>query len=93
MNNLEKLTLIEGNFTTEEAKEILHNVFMTKIKFHEHKNFSSIERFGKDDATAVNRIPELKKELQRVNEIFAWAQQHHKGLHLSSEIQISFIEE
>lgn len=93
MNNLEKLTLIEGNFTTEEAKEILQNVFMTKIKFHEHKNFSSIERFGKDDEIAVTRIPELKKELQRLNEIFTWAQQHHKRLHLSSEIHISFIEE
>lgn len=93
MNNTEKLTFIEGNFTTEEAKEILQNVFATKIKFHELKNFSAIERFGKDDPIAQLRIPELKKELQRMNEIFTWAEVHHKRLHLSSEIVISFLEE
>ena len=51
MNKIEKLNLIEGNFSGEEAKEILMNVFLAKIHYHELKNFSSQERFGKDDIT------------------------------------------
>jgi hypothetical protein len=33
MNNIEKLNLIEGRFSDEEAKEILMNIFSTKINF------------------------------------------------------------
>ena len=39
MNKMEQLNLIEGNFSDEEAKEILMNIISTKIHFHEMKNF------------------------------------------------------
>ena len=51
-----KLKLIEGKFLHDEAKEILRNIFSAKINFHQMKNFSSQERFGKDDKTAVKKI-------------------------------------
>lgn len=92
MNTTQQLNLIEGNFTNLEAKEILQNVFATKLKFHELKNFSSIERFGKEDPVAMVRIPQLKNELLRLNEIFEWAETHQKGMHLSSNIDIFFFD-
>jgi hypothetical protein len=43
-----------------KAREILiMSVFLGKIDFHENKNFSSEERFGKVDLTALKN-PELQ---------------------------------
>jgi len=90
MNKLEKLTLIEGVFSQQEAKDILMNVFSAKIKFHELRNFSSNELFDKDDETAQKRIPELKKEIKKLQSILAEAETENKRIIISSEINISF---
>lgn len=92
MNKSEKLTLIEGKFLNEEASEILTNIFMTKIRFHEAKNFSSQVRIGKDDEIAQERIPALKKEFQKLQEILSEAKVNNKKLVISSEINISISE-
>ena len=49
MKNNNKLTLIDGTFSHLEAKEILSGIVASKINFHNIKNWSSRERFGKDD--------------------------------------------
>lgn len=92
MNKIEKLTLIEGEFFPDEAKEILANIFSTKIHFHEMKNFSSQERFGKQDEIAQQRIPLLQKELKKLNEILSEAKVENKKLLVSSHINISLID-
>jgi len=92
MKQIEKLQLIEGRFSGEEAKEILRNIFSTKIHFHEMKNFSSKERFGKEDATAKLRIPALKKELEKVDQIIQEAIQNNRHLSISSEIKLTLVE-
>lgn len=89
MNKIETLNLIEGNFSNEEAKEILMNIFSAKIHFHEMKNFSSMERFGKQDETAVKRIPELKSCMGKLLEIVEEAKSNNKKLVINSEINIS----
>lgn len=38
MNIIEKLTLIEGDFSFDEAKKILNSIFSSKINFHNIKN-------------------------------------------------------
>ncbi len=89
MNNIEKLTFIEGTFSDAEAKEILINVFTQKINFHQMKNFSSQERFGKVDAAASKRIIELKKGLGQAMSIVDEAKKNNLKLNISSEINIS----
>lgn len=91
MKDKNKLTLIEGVFSKEEAREILMNIFSTKIKFHELKNFSSQERFGKDDDTALHRIPELKKCIHTIEEIISKVE--NKKLIINAEVTISFSNE
>jgi hypothetical protein len=93
MSNFENLNLIDGVFSNEEAKEILMNVFSTKILFHELKNFSSEERFGKPDKTASKRIPELKKEVEKVLQILSEAKINNKTLRISSEINIKLLDD
>lgn len=92
MNKTEKLTLIEGTFSTEEAREILMNVFYTKINFHEVKNFSSIERFGEVDATAQKRIPHLKQAVEKLSKFLAEANTSKKQITINSEIILSISE-
>ncbi len=89
MNKTEKLSLIEGTFSDIEAKEILINVFTQKINFHQRKNFSSQERFGKVDATASKRIIELKKGMEQALAIVELAQKNKQNISISSEINIT----
>ncbi len=89
---MEKLQLIAGIFSNEEAHEILNNVFTAKIHFHAMKNFSSEERFGSPDAIARKRIPELTEELVKVERIIQEAKAKGKKLAISSEINIAFID-
>jgi hypothetical protein len=88
MNNFEKLTLIEGEFSDEEAKEILTSIFSSKINFHNIKNWSSNERFGTDDEIAEKRIPELRKNLAKLLEILSEAKAKKRRLVISSDITL-----
>jgi len=89
MKNTEKLTLIDGIFSHVEAKEILSNIFSSKINFHNIKNWSSQERYGKDDEIAQKRIPALKMEMQKLQGILSDAKVSNKKLVVRSEVNIS----
>ncbi|MFT5964202.1 MAG: 23S rRNA G2445 N2-methylase RlmL [Flavobacterium sp.] len=89
MKNTKELKLIDGHFSPDEAREILMNAFTGKIDFHENKNFSSEERFGTEDATALKRIPELLKSMDIISKIIEEAKQNNETLQITSEIQIS----
>jgi len=93
MKNKKKLTFIEGDFTYDEAKEILINIFSSKINFHTLKNWSSQERFGKDDEIAQKRIPALKNEMKKIEGILSEAKAKNKKLLVSSDIKISLLED
>ncbi len=93
MKNTETLTIIDGEFTNEEAKEVLLNMFSSKINFHNMKNWSSQERFGKDDLIAQNRIPALNNEVKKLELILTESKAKNLKLVISSEIKISFVEE
>ena len=88
MNKKQELKLIEGHFSPDEAREIVMNVFLSKIKFHQNKNFSSEERFGKEDVNAVKRIPELKKSMIAISELIDSAKQNNETLEITSEVKI-----
>jgi D-mannonate dehydratase len=93
MNNKENLTLIEGSFSVEEAKEILTSIFSSKINFHKIRNLSSQVRYGTDDEIAQKRIPALKTEMEKLQLIIAEAKAHNKKLMVSSEISIVLVDE
>lgn len=93
MNTIEKLTIIEGDFSFDEAKEILNSIFSSKINFHNMKNWSSQERFGKDDAIAQKRIPALRSEMKKLDAILSEAKAKNKIILVSSEINISLLED
>lgn len=91
MKQDETLKLINGEFTAEQAREILTNVITTKIHFHQMKNFSSLERFSKEDEIAMTRLPELKRELKRALAFLQTPEFSNKKIQIQSEIKISVI--
>jgi hemerythrin superfamily protein len=93
MNSNKKLQLIEGEFSFNEAKEILTSMFSSKINFHNIQNWSSQERYGKDDETAQKKIPLLKNEIEKLEEIILEAKANNKKLVINSEITISLKED
>lgn len=92
MKKTEKLTIINGDFTSDEAKEVLMDLFRSKINFHTVKNWSSQERFGKDDLIAQERIPALTNEMQKLEEILIEAKNNNKRIVVNSDIYISLEE-
>ncbi len=93
MNKIERLNLIEGSFTNEEASEILMKIFLTKINFHEKKNFSSQIRYGIDDETSKKRIPELKMQIEKLLEIVKEAKSKNQKMMITSEINIALFDD
>jgi DNA-directed RNA polymerase subunit F len=88
MAKLKKLSLIKGDFTILEARDILYNIFSTKINYHQRNNFSHKERFGKEDPIAKKRIPALKKELVKLEKVLDEAIANNSKLVINSEITI-----
>jgi hypothetical protein len=83
--------LINGTFSAEEAKEILTNVYGSKIQFHLIRNWSSSERFGHDDPESVKRLPELRRDFDRIKQMLSACDPDLK-ISISSTVQITIDE-
>lgn len=88
MKKKEVFNLIEGEFTPQEAMEVLTNLYNSKINFHKLKDFSSTERFGRPDETASKRIPALKKSLSQISAVVQAAAKEKKNLIIGATINI-----
>ncbi|MFN8359953.1 MAG: hypothetical protein U0264_08550 [Candidatus Kapaibacterium sp.] len=93
MKTSETLSIIEGNFTPGEANEILSQMISSKINFHNLRNLSSQERYGKDDEISHIRIPALWKEMEKLQAIVSEAYRNGKRLAVTSAIQIVLTDE
>lgn len=90
MKKEQNFKLIDGCFSPKESREIISSVFASKILFHKIKNLSSLERFGKEDETAINRIHHLKKSMENLFLILDEAEKKGCKLEVSSKISIQF---
>ena len=81
--------LINGQFTPEDARELLIDLFSRKTNFHEIKNFSANERFGKDDPTHTNRIAALTNSMEQLQQLFREVGDTGKKLEIRSVVSIS----
>ena len=82
-----KVDFINGDFSSKEALEILSQVYAHKIRFHELKNFSHIERFGTTDKTSLKRIKELKRSIKHINTHLKRAQK--QSIYIQSDITLT----
>jgi hypothetical protein len=84
-----KLSLINGIYSPEEAKEILMNVFASKIQFHELKNLRSIVINDVEDPSSVLRVRQLRQAIDEFNLLLKQAEENNLELSINSLIEIS----
>lgn len=89
MKKTQKIQLIKGLFTNEEAKEILFNLVNTKINFHNLKNFSSDERSGKSDEVGFKRVIELTEAKEIISQIINYTTKENLKIKIDTDILIT----
>lgn len=93
MKDEKEYTLINGTFSALEAWEIIRNLYTSKIRFHEMRNFSMKERFGKDDSATIKRISELKESLHAVSDLLNQGGSGKLNYEIISKVSITVLEE
>ena len=88
MKKTETIDLIKGTFTPREAQELLLELLNSKINFHNRKDFSSRERFGKPDAEAVQKLHHLTESRNKVRTLISQLINEEKSVTLNSTIEI-----
>lgn len=83
--------LIKGEFTPDEALEILVYLFDKKINFHQLKSFSSEIRFGDEDQKSVKRYKELKLSKASMVEFMQSAKEQGRKLKINSNVTIEIL--
>lgn len=84
---LKQFTLIDGDFTQKEAKDVLINLINYKIQFHNRKIFSTKERLGETDEVSANRLIELAETLKDLKALLN-SLEEDANLIVSSKIDI-----
>lgn len=88
MKTIERLTLLNDSFTNDEAKDILLHLFNSPINFYNIKNWSKQERYRKDDEVSQGRIPALRKEIEKLQDILTQSKNTNKKIKVNTEICI-----
>ena len=91
MNKSESITLIDGQFSSDDAFVLLTNLYSSKIKFHQLKNFSSLERFGKEDEISLKRISKLNENLETILTLMKEANAGENRIEIKSVVHINFL--
>lgn len=89
MKTKKSLKIIDGDFSHEEARQILMSMFLSKIDYHIQKNWSSQERYGETDVNAMMRVASLKNEMKKLETLLDEAKSENKRLLINSEILIT----
>jgi hypothetical protein len=88
----QELELIKGEFSAEDARDILLQLFTDKINYHQARNLSSLERFGKLNDISVRRLPELKFQIQKINDLFKNADLSGATIKIQATVNIEITE-
>lgn len=90
MKKMKTIKLIAGQFSPEEARDILYSLLRSKIEFHCQKDFSSQERFGEPDLESKKRVAELREAKEELFALMQQALEENRKVKIASEIIISF---
>ena len=85
---MNQYTLIEGEFTPEEAREMLMNLVCEKIRFHEVQILAKQERKEDGFARHEERIADLKTTRSKLKELIKLSEQSGQSLKLSAVLAI-----
>jgi hypothetical protein len=88
----DQFELIQGEFTPDDAQDIVINLIQKKINFHSTRNFGNFIRFGSaDEEWSLKRIADLKQSEEEIRKLINQAKKEGKNLKIQSNISIEFI--
>jgi hypothetical protein len=88
MNNSNQFKLISGEFSNEQAKAVLTDLYSSKIKFHSICALRHEEKFAKKSSFHADKIIELKLERDAILKFLESASPDEK-LKIESTISIT----
>jgi uncharacterized membrane protein YgaE (UPF0421/DUF939 family) len=91
MKNIAQFNLIQGDFNAENAKDLLANLYSSKIKYHSICALRHEEKFAEKSKFHSKRIHELKSERDLVLK-FLSTLNTSTCLKIESSIQLSVSE-
>ncbi|GJM60565.1 hypothetical protein [Persicobacter diffluens] len=83
------ITLIDSDYQSLEAEEVIHDLILSKIKFLRQKQFSNMERFGHKSAHLSQRASQLQQELNELQQLLDCQNNPEQVLTIQCEIKIS----
>lgn len=89
---MQKINLINGQFTVIEAKEVLLYHLNKSIDYNKIQNFSSQIRFGTEDEKALERIQFLNKQADFLSTLLKEAYENNKTLKINSFLEIEYVD-
>lgn len=88
MYPLQTIKLLEGNYTSAEAHELVIGMINYQINALNIRNLSAEIRFGKPDREARELVEELKKERARLIQVFKQSEANGSTIKVKSNIHI-----
>jgi len=92
MENVTEIKLVKGEFTPDEAKEVLFSLVMSKIRFHQLEVFSNGERNIGDIDYSEKRITELENSKIVIDSKINEAISKMKRIKINGTIEIEVLE-
>jgi uncharacterized membrane protein YhiD involved in acid resistance len=86
---MESIKLIDGQFTPEEANEILLDIITRKINFHKLKNLTSQVHYNQPNKESEVRLIELQEAKAQILALFKEAKEEHKDLLVEATLHLS----
>ncbi|MCB0609750.1 MAG: hypothetical protein H6562_11580 [Lewinellaceae bacterium] len=88
---IQKVLLVNGEFTPSEAAEVIGSLIDQKINFHKIKRLQQWEQdHYADTSTIENRIRELEKEKRAAKAFIRQAQEEGGSFTIHGELRICF---
>jgi len=91
-DSLQEFLLISGQFSAEEAKEILTSLISSKLSFHSKKNMRSIEHTGQVDHKAKKRIKELEQMRLEILRLMEEGEKKGFTFNIHSDINVKLVQ-
>ncbi len=88
MNNQSKFQLIDGTFTSDDAKKILNSMILNKIQYLELEGFSNTIRFNLNPSHSKKRIQELNDMKSTLNLLLNEIESNEQVVELKCEFEI-----
>lgn len=88
---IQKVNLVDGQFTPAEASDVMNALIRQKINFHKVQRLQMM--IGDDDcevAELSSRIAELLEEQQKAKEFFIEARRAGRNVVINGTLEISF---